>query len=55
MVRNLLRWPLGAVVGFLAFVVHAAAAEVWIRLTRKRCVLGVSATESCREPAPENR
>ncbi len=38
MVRNVLRLPLAAVVGFLAFVAHASIAEVWIRLTRKRSV-----------------
>jgi Predicted membrane protein (DUF2306) len=38
----------------VAFVVHAAVAEIWIRLTRRRGVPRVSGTETAYDPTPDS-
>ncbi len=55
MMRKVVRWSPGGIVGFPAFVVHACVTGPRVRLNREHHVLGAGGTTASREPTSENQ
>ncbi len=55
MMRKVVRWSPGVVVGFLAFVVHTSVTGAWARLNHERRIRRVGGTNASYEPTPEKR